>query len=144
MIRKTTAAVVLVGALALGTASATSLGTFDDIGFAASTVDLVDCELAQDAIALLPDIPADGDPVGALSTFSLGSIDLTALLTDAPDCLDTDKVLDLVLVDASQNIIETVSVTLTSTNAASPIDLTSLTATDITSIHELRLVVRNA
>lgn len=147
MIRKSAVAVTAAAALALGTASATSLGTFDDVGFAASDVGLISCDLTGEALTLVPDLDADLSVLAALTdpveTFTLDAIlvDLSAFT----DCIGLDA--DVVLVDAADAVLET----LTGTTTATGITLDSLglvgdttikSITDIADIDEVRIVVR--
>lgn len=149
MIRKTTAAVVLAGALALGTASATSLGDFDDVSFAASGVALQDCTITTDTLALLPEIPSAGTAVGDLadSTFLLDALDLSMLEeTEANGGLPDTCTGDLaeVLLIGGGEVLETLQVTVDSTDGD---DLTSVALTgdfDVSIVSEVRIVVRNS
>ena len=139
MLRKTTAAVVLAGALALGTASATSLGTFSDIGFAASDVGLLNCEVLTDNIDLLPDLDAD---LATLATEGITTFPLDEIVVDIPtDCVG--MVADVVLISTADGVLET----LTGTTAENGVTLDPLTnglnsVTDIAAIDEVRIVVR--
>lgn len=157
MLRKTTAAVVLAGALALGTASATSLGDFNSPTFAASDTALQDCAVSGDLVELLPDIPLEGDDLSGVteslsgtvvSTLSLASLDVTPV-TDALLALDdgtgdpcvTDTVLDLVLLNSSDEVLDVVTV---DPDALSGLDAVSLNKViDVVSVDEVRAVVRD-
>lgn len=157
MLRKTTAAVVLAGALALGTASATSLGTFNSPTFAASDTALLDCQVSGDLIELLPDIPSSGDDLSVVtdtvsntvvSTLALASLDVTpitdallALADGAGDPCVTGTVLDLVLLDGSGQVLDVLSV---DPDAVSGLDAVSLNQVlDVVSVSEVRAVVRD-
>lgn len=151
MLRTTTAAVVLAGALALGTASATSLGTFDDVSFAASDVGLLDCQVSGvDIIDLVPDIPAIGETLSTTaSTFEVASLDLS-LLEDGTvglpaDCLD-GTVAETVLLDSSGLVLDVVTATLDTTDGddLSAVPTTATEVIDVVSVAEVRIVVRNA
>lgn len=140
MIRTTTAAVVLAGALALGTASATSLGTFSDVGFAATDVGLLDCEVTTDAIELLPDLDAD---LTLLTSLSIGTFPLDEIVVDIPT-LCVGLVADVVLAQADGTVLET----LTGTTTETGITLDTLgnglhSVTDIALIEDVRIVVRD-
>lgn len=149
MLRKTTAAVVLAGALALGTASATSLGTFDDVSFAASDVGLQDCTITTDTLALLPDVPDAGTLESELAdaTFLLDSLDLSMLEESELDgglpesC--TGDLAEVLLVGGGE-VLETLQVTIDSTDGD---DLTSVPVIgdfDVSIVSEVRIVVRNS
>ena len=146
MLRKTTAAVVLAGALALGTASATSLGTFDDITFAASNADLLDCTLDSDAISLVPELPSvdtvTTDPLVSTATALLGTIDVD--LSSLPAACIDDEFFDLVIIGDSDvlGVIEGVDPTAAASDVLS-LDASSLLGTvpDVSAIQEVRMVL---
>lgn len=154
MLRKTTAAVVLAGALALGTASATSLGDFNDVSFAASGIGLVDCAISTDSVDLLPTIPDAETAVGDATvptdgTFLLDSLDLTALAESLPvDCVG--DLADVAIIgdhdaDGGLSTPDQVLETITGIDLATA-DLTSVPVSgdfDIAIVNEVRLVVRN-
>lgn len=151
MIRKTTTALALTGALALGTASATSLGSFDDVAFAGGSVGLIDCALAGDALSLLPAIPSVGDLASSLPTVDplalpdasllLAGIDLSALPIE---CLG--KVADIVLIGedlvagTSEVLAVLEGVDLSAADTV-PIDV-SAAGLDTSLVTEVRIVVR--
>jgi len=156
MLRKTTAAVVLAGALALGTASATSLGTFDDVSFAASDVTLDTCAVmsAVDLLALVPAIPEVGDVVGDEATADelvptggtllLDTIDINSMIDQLPaDC--TGELADLVLLDATKVVATVTGIDISqSAQNAGDISPVSITDTvDIGVVTSARLVVRS-
>lgn len=166
MLRKTTAAVVLAGALALGTASATSLGDFNDISFAASDVDLEICavDAVTDLLDLTPVIPEPGDLVPADDssldpntldaqlppdggTLLLDSLDLTAMVADLhADC--EEELGDLVVMGDTDldGVTDTVMTTVTGIDLTDPAAYSAVDvvdAVDIAVVSEVRLVVRN-
>lgn len=149
MIRKTTAGVVLVGALALGTASATSLGTFDDVSFAASDVNLLDCEVTGvEILDLLPDVPDVGETLSSSgSTFDVAALDLS-LLEDGtvglPELCLTDTVAEVVVLDSAGVVLDAVTATLDLTDGD---DLSAVPTTelfDVINVAEVRIVVHGA
>lgn len=148
MIRKTAAAVVVAGALALGTASATSLGTFDDISFAASSVDLDVCTVTTTSglVALLPDIPDVSDPVPATTTLLVSTLDLSSLVAALPvSCSGT--IADLVAISSGTVVGLAEGIDLTDATDYGDVslvdELLAPVSVDIEAIDELRLVVRN-
>ena len=164
MLRKTTAAVVLLAALALGTASATSLGTFDDIAFAASDVTLDTCVVSTTSglIDLVPDIPEVGDVVGSASvpldgTILVDALDLTDLVTELgtlADCagdiadltLIGDHDLDVLTADQVMGLAEGINLdTPASYSAVNLVDGAGAPVIlDIAKVKELRVVVSNS
>lgn len=141
MLRKPLAAVVLLAALALGTASATSLGTFDDVSFAASDVNLLTCEIAgADLMELLPDVPEVGETMTyAGTTFELETLDLSVVSGLPVDCL-TETVLQVVLLDGDGKALDVLQL--------DP-DVDDLTAVspnvvlDVIEVAEIRAVLRD-
>lgn len=160
MLRKTTAAVVLAGALALGTASATSLGSFNSPTFAANDTGLLACAVGTettpvDLLDLLPDIPAVNSTLDTSGeTLDLGTLDLTPLITELGnitgiDCV-TDKVLDLVFVRADGSVLgvqQGIAVDGDDDDGQNDgldeLDLRGLNV-DIAQIADVRVVLRNA
>lgn len=144
MIRTTTAVVVLAGALALGTASATSLGTFDDIAFAASDVGLLDCQVSGlELLDLVPDLPSVGDDLSVAavgSTLNLGLLDLSLLDTLDPACL-TGTVVDVVLVDGAGVVLDVIQVDPDVDDLATVAPNRLLDVVDVAAV---RVVVREA
>lgn len=143
MLRKTTAAVVLAGALALGTASATSLGTFDDTAFAASDVNLLGCEVVgSELFDLLPDIPdLDATHTYEGDTFQLAAIDASVIDTLDASCL-TDTVFQIVLLDDADKVIDKIDVDPDHVDT----DLTAVTPNeviDIVQVDDIRAVLKD-
>lgn len=147
MIRTTTAAVVLAGALALGTASATSLGTFEDVTFAAGDIDLQPCTLASDAITLVPELPTAGalttDPLVDTATALLDviEIDLSSL---ASTCID-DELIDVVIIGATDVLAVTEINPADAVASVLTLDVSGIaglaTIPDVTDVEEVRLVL---
>ncbi len=146
MLRKTTAAVVLAGALALGTASATSLGSFDNISFAASDVGLLDCEVVDSTLELVPDLDAD---ISLLNSLGVDSFTLDAINVDIAEVC-WGKVADVALIDDTGTVLEQLTGTAGSTGITFPdldVDNTTTTLhslTDVSLIEDVRIVVRDA
>ena len=151
MLRKTTAAVVLAGALALGTASATSLGNFNSPTFAASGATLLDCEITNvtDLVSLLPETQTVGEPLtGSGATLDLATLDITSLTSDLATkdvaCV-SDTLLDLVLIDGNGDVLDTVSGIDIDPDTATGLDAVSVAdGIDIVNVAEIRAVLRDA
>lgn len=152
MIRKSAVAVTAAAALALGTASATSLGSFDDLAFAASDIELLNCQLASDAISLVPDLPSPGDlstdTLVDTATALLGSIELDLDPTNiAAACVDAE-LFDIIILDTSGNVIDVIEGDPDDAvgNVLS-LDVSSLftaTVPDVTTVGEIRLILSEA
>ena len=146
MIRKSAVAVTAAAALALGTASATSLGSFNDVTFAASDAALLECSVTGDLLELLPDLPAVGETLADFSTAPLGttfdllSLDVTPLTSALSSNCVTDTVLDLVLLDSSGTVLDVVSVDPDGTGLGA-VSLNQVI--DVVSVAEIRAVLRD-
>lgn len=143
MIRKSAVAVTAVAALALGTASATSLGSFDDVTFAASSVDLLGCELDADAISFEPVVPTVDtlltDSSLATATALVGSLDID--LTSLPSVCIDQEVLDVVILGATDVIAVVEDVDPDSAvSGLLAIDVSSL-GLDAAEVQDVRLVL---